>query len=140
MNIHHRKQQGFTMMETLVSIMVVAFGLLGFAAMMAKSVKDNRIAYMRSQATMLSYDITERMRVNRQAALSGSYTIGIGSTPVGSSVAQLDLIKWKNEVLQSLPQGDGAVSVMGDGKTTITLQWDDDGDGVATSFVTQTTI
>jgi type IV pilus assembly protein PilV len=140
MNIPDHKQHGFTMMEILVSIMVVAFGLLGYAAMMAKSIKDNRIATMRSQATLLSYDIAERMRANKQAALSGAYTIGIGSTPVGSTVAQLDLIKWKSDVSQSLPQGDGAVSVMGDGKATITLQWDDDGDGIATSFVTQTSL
>lgn len=134
------RQQGFSMIEVLISIVIVAFGLLGFAGLLTKSIKDNRVAYMRSQATIFSYDITERMRANRSAAINGSYTIALGSSPAGGTMAALDLQEWKTNIAQALPDGDGAVSVDGNGNTTITLQWDDDGDGVPTAFTTQTTI
>lgn len=128
------------MIEVLVTVAVVAFGLLGFAGLLTKSIQDNRIAYMRSQATVLAYDVTERMRANRTAAISGGYTIAVGSSPAGTTLAALDLQDWKTLLSQSLPQGDGSVSVDGDGNTTVTVQWDDDGDGAATVFTSQTTI
>lgn len=135
-----KKHQGFTMIEVLITILIVAFGLLGFAGLLTKSIQDNRVAYMRSQATVLAYSAIESMRVNRSAAISGSYTIAIGSNIGGTSVAALDVQAWKTDLSQFLPEGDGSISVDTDGNATIVIQWDDDGDGIATSFTTQTSI
>lgn len=98
------------------------------------------MAYMRSQATVLAYSVIECMRVNRSAAISGSYTIALDSNIGGTSVAALDVQAWKTDLDQFLPEGDGSINVDANGNATILIQWDDDGDGIATSFTTQTSI
>jgi type IV pilus assembly protein PilV len=134
------RESGFTMMEVLVAVVIVSFGLLGFASMLTKAIQDNRIAYMRSQATVLAYDITERMRANRSEAITGGYTIGLGANASGNTMAALDTQDWKNTLAQILPGGDGSVNVDGNGNATIIIRWDEDGDGIATLFTTQTAI
>lgn len=130
------------MLEVLISMIVIAIGLLGYAGLQAASLKNSNTAYLRSQATMLSHDIVERMRVNRAVALLGTYNIAVGSATGGSGVAGNDLSEWKRNLSQSLPAGDGAVAVAGVGGTQgnvqITIQWDDDGDGTPTLFIMQT--
>ncbi len=137
-----KNQHGFTMLEVLVSMIVIALGLLGYAGLQAASMKNGNTAYLRSQATMLSHDIVERMRVNRTVALAGTYNVAIGSAGGGGGVAGADLLDWKRNLAQSLPAGDGAVVVAGvgaaQGQVQITIQWDDDGDGNPTSFIMQT--
>lgn len=128
------------MMEVLITVVIVAFGLLGFAGLLTKSIQDNRVAYMRSQATVLAYSAIECMRANRSAAISGSYTIAVGSNLGGTSLAALDVQAWKTDLALFLPEGDGSINVDSDGNTTIVVQWDDDGDGAVTSFTTQTSI
>jgi type IV pilus assembly protein PilV len=135
-----RKARGFTLIEVLVTLLVVSFGLLGFASLLTKSVVSNRQSYARSQASLLAYDVIERMRVNRAAALNGAYSIAIGSSPSGGTPAGDDLVDWKANVSNFLPQGDGAVSVDATGSISITLEWDDNGDGVVTRFVTQSSL
>ena len=138
-----KAQRGFTMLEVLVSMIVISLGLLGHAGLQATSLKNANTAYLRSQATILSHDIVERMRVNRTVALTGSYNVAIGSTGGGGGgIVGSDLTEWKRNLLQSLPAGDGAVVVSGvgasQGNVQVTIQWDDDGDGIPTSFIMQT--
>lgn len=134
------RQSGFTLIEVMVTIVLTTVGLLGFAGLLTKAVSANRQAYMRTQADIMAYDLAERMRVNRPAAVSGSYNLALGSNPTGSSVAATDLQDWKGALTRTLPSGNCAVTVDGTGNVTITVQWDDDNDGVSTVFTTQTTI
>ena len=137
----HRTQRGFTLLEVLVSMIVIVLGLLGYAGLQATSIKNNHTAYLRSQATMLAHDIVERMRVNQAAAIAGSYNVSFGSTPGGGGVAGDDISEWKRNLSQSLPAGDGKVTVFGAGAqqgiVQIEVQWDDSGDGSLTNFTTQ---
>ena len=119
-----RHQQGFTLMEVLVAVIVLAIGLLGLAGLQATGLKSNHSAYLRSQATHLAYDVADRMRANRTAARSGDYDIDLGDTASGSTMAATDLIAWKNSVTQLLPSGDGSVAVADD-IAVIIIQWDD---------------
>lgn len=142
-SIATQKQRGFTLLEVLVSMIVIALGLLGYAGLQAASMKHAHTAYQRSQATLLSHDIVERMRVNRAVAVAGSYNITIGSAAGGGGVVGNDLSEWKTNIRQALPAGDGSVNVRGVGVISavdITIQWDDDGDGTPTSFVMQTSL
>ena len=123
-----QSQSGFTMLEVLVSILIMAIGMLGLAGLMAASMRNNHGAYHRTQAVWLAYDVADRMRANRQNALAGSYNIALGAAaPGGGAINAVDLGQWLNAV-SALPQGQGAVNVAdlaGDRIVTITVQWND---------------
>ncbi|CDH45106.1 type IV pilus modification protein PilV [Candidatus Contendibacter odensensis] len=125
------RQQGFTLIEILVTVVVLSIGLLGLAGLQATSVRFNHSAYLRSQATSLAYDIADRMRVNRQAALlNNSYTGSVtrtcqSSVALAGTVAAQDIAAWGNALACALPLGRGTI-VRGAGNIfTVTVLWDD---------------
>jgi type IV pilus assembly protein PilV len=133
-------QQGSTLIEVLISILVVAIGLLGYAALLLNTQKKNNDAYYRTQATLMASDMLESMRANRTSALQGDYNIAIGSAPVSGGMAGADQARWKSNLAAGLPAGNGSVAVDLQGNTTIVIQWDGSGTGVPTAFVTQSAI
>src|SRR5580658_10907158 len=78
----HERHDGFTILEVLVSLVILSIGLLGTAKLMLYSSHANDSAYLRSQATDLAYEILDNMRANRQQALAGAYTTALGAVPV----------------------------------------------------------
>ncbi len=66
MNRLHLKKQGFTLIEVLVSIVILAIGLLGIMNMQARALMDNQDAYLRTQAVFLAYDMADRIRANHE--------------------------------------------------------------------------
>lgn len=138
------RECGFTLLEVLIALIVLSVGLLGIAAMMNFSLKADDSAYMRSQATTLAYNIIDKMRANKDAALNNDYATSIGqqvssppnclgaaNTCTVAQVAQYDLNQWKQLLASStngIPCGDGSVSVTtsnGYSLATVTVQWDD---------------
>jgi type IV pilus assembly protein PilV len=129
-----RDQRGVTLLEVLISIVVLSVGLLGYAGLQTLSLKNNNSAYQRSQATMLTYDIVDRMRANRPNL--ASYPVAMGSAGTYQ-----DVISWKNNVSAALPDGKASVVVDLNGIATITIQWDDNRDGTnPIQFITQTAL
>lgn len=63
--IHHRTE-GFTLLEVLIAVLVLAIGLLGFASLQLTSVNNNLDARFQSQATILAQDLASRMHINRE--------------------------------------------------------------------------
>jgi type IV pilus assembly protein PilV len=114
------------MIEVLVTVLILAIGLLGLAGMQANGLRTNHSAYLRSQATILGYDIADRIRANRTAALAGQYTVGLENTGSGSGMAAQDVVAWKANLQSMLPSGKGSVSLANGNRFTITVQWDDD--------------
>jgi type IV pilus assembly protein PilV len=124
---------GFTLVEVLVSLVILAIGLLGIAKLMLFSSHSNDSAYLRSQATALAYEILDDMRANRQEAISaGSYNtaaavpavapgalcVGLGSCINPTQVALYDLYQWGLHLNANsgvappgaLPNGQGTVT------------------------------
>ncbi len=96
--------------------------------------KNNTSAFQRSQATILTYDIVDRMRANRPNL--ANYNVGMAA--VGTYA---DVISWKNNVAAALPDGKAEVEVDLNGTATITIQWDDNRDGTdPVQFITETTL
>ncbi|PKM11486.1 MAG: type IV pilus modification protein PilV [Gammaproteobacteria bacterium HGW-Gammaproteobacteria-3] len=146
------KQSGFSLIEVLVAMIVLAFGLLGLAGMQATGLKNNQSAYNRSQATQLAYDIADRMRANaseaRNLAASTYITLAPGSAAAQSScesvstactpalMAQNDLSEWNADLAALLPGGTGSLAVdVATGIFTATVNWtenrDEDNDAVS---------
>jgi type IV pilus assembly protein PilV len=67
-----KKNCGFTLIEVLIAVLVLSIGLLGLAGLQAVSLRSNHSGLLRSQANILAYDLIDRMRANRNAALSTS--------------------------------------------------------------------
>jgi type IV pilus assembly protein PilV len=132
-----RHERGFSLIEVLVALVVLSVGLLGLAALQSTAAQFNASAYTRSQATILAYDIADRIRANRQAALGGAYTSAYPDPPPAcdddpiGTVAQQDLIAWRRALACSLPSANGEVAFDGDaegGVVTIRVRWDESRD------------
>lgn len=116
--------RGFSLLEVLIAVLVLSVGLLGMAGLQLNAMKFNQTAAVRTHATVLAYDIADRMRANRAVAKSGGYVIASDAVASGTSVAQTDLGNWKDALDRHLPGGQGAVSVNGD-MVTVTIEWDE---------------
>ena len=115
------KNTGFTLIEVLIAMLVLAVGLLGLAGLQATSLKNNQSAYNRSQATQLAYDLADRMRANVRAVIIRTYIAIATRSAVRSStllrrhnttctpadMAQNDLYEWNLAVSTTLPSGTG---------------------------------
>jgi type IV pilus assembly protein PilV len=123
---------GFSLIEVLVTLLILCVGLLGVAALQFRGLQYNHDAYMRSQITFLAFDIADRMRLNADnvAAYEGNYTVSTnpGSNPcnpaLGSDAAN-DLNCWRNNVDVALPPGSRATITDDNGEFTVTLIWTD---------------
>ncbi len=143
------------MIEVLVSLFVVSVGLLGMAALQAEGIVGNQAAYFRTQAVTLANDMTDRMRSNITAVVSGNYDDSAGAssgacyTAASCSSAQMaanDLFEWDAAVAANLPGGTAVVcrdTTPNDGTPAlnacsgggdiyaIKIWWDSDRDGTA---------
>jgi type IV pilus assembly protein PilV len=104
------RQRGVTLIEVLVTILILAFGILGLIGMNVKVQATQTDSYQRAQAVLLVQDMANRISVNRAAA--ASY---ITSTPLGTGDSQpasctgktgvaLDQCEWSNELKGSAEQ------------------------------------
>lgn len=139
------KQAGTSLIEILVTILIVSFGLLGVAGVVGNGLKNNHSSYGRTQASVLAADIIDRMRANRGDAenVAAPYDIALADAiPTGATVAQQDLIAWRTALAATLPAGTGAVSMdAATKKMTVTVQWDDSrgtGGSSTQTFVVET--
>jgi type IV pilus assembly protein PilV len=142
-----RPSAGFSLIEVLVSLLVLSFGLLGLAALQISGLKSSHMGFVRTQAAQLAYDIGDRMRANSGAATAGTYVgytgsegyTGTGSTScvgkdnvcTSAELAEFDKGQWKSGVTL-LPGGSGDVTASGD-NFTISVCWDESGPGAAVS-------
>lgn len=107
-----RAGRGFTLVEVLVALVILAIGFLGLTALQARGLKFTHDAYIRSQATVLAYDIVERIRNNVDNA--DDYIAA--TDPAGNCVAAgvgvtNDLNCWYESLAAELPQGTGTIAV-----------------------------
>jgi type IV pilus assembly protein PilV len=126
-------QCGFTLLEVLISIVILSIGLLGLAGLQASSLRANQSVLHSTHANHLAYDMLDRMRANRATALQGAYTIKIGDPlPAASSQPGRDIRRWNELIGQLLPQNTadnqnprsfGSVSIDGDDVVQVTIQW-----------------
>lgn len=109
-----RLQQGFSLLEVLVTLVVFSLGILGMAGLMNTALKNTQLALLRSQAAQAAYDLIDRIRAN--AANADSYALSLGQAAesiTAGGQAENDLKEWLYRIERTLPSGDATVQVVG---------------------------
>jgi type IV pilus assembly protein PilV len=98
-------ERGVTMLEVLITIIILSFGLLGLAGLQARVHLAEIEAYQRGQAVVLLQDMVDRLNANRQNSMSyANAAVGTGNTIMNCAAltgANLDLCEWNNALLGS---------------------------------------
>ncbi len=133
-----RTQTGFSLIEAMVSLVVVSVGMIGIAALYGQGLGASRTALSRTQAVNLAADMADRIRVNR---LGGAAYAGPGANnncdPGGgvncppALMAAHDIWAWTAQVAAQLPNGAGTVQFVATAPPTYTIQvaWQETGLG-----------
>lgn len=137
-------EQGFTFIEVLIAVLVISIGLLGMAGLQTTGIQQSHNSYLKTQASILAYDMADRMRANLQGVTAGHYDnvnseknpvdtepscINTGDPCTAQETASYDVYQWTNvaadgSVAKLLPSGLGMVSENA-GIFTITVLWDE---------------
>ncbi|MFD0739462.1 type IV pilus modification protein PilV [Lysobacter koreensis] len=121
---------GFTLIEVLIAILVMAVGLLGFAMMQTMSLRFAQAANQRTQATNLAYDLLDQMRANRLVAaqyqgatFAPGAVNGCAARPVGAMTVAASIRRWQCQVVTVLgPDAQSTVTVV-NGLVTVRINW-----------------
>ena len=106
-----RRVGGFTLIEVLISLIIMSVGMLGIAGLYVHSMQAGRTSLLRHNAVTLAGDIADRIRANPRAgpayALAGANNLcvgaGINCTP--GQMAANDIFLWDQQAAASLPNG-----------------------------------
>ena len=127
-----RRQAGFTLLEILISLLLIAIGVLGTAGLQALSLKINQGGQLRSQAVVLGLDFVERIEANNVATVAGKYAPATYPTTytkdcaaafcTTDELATYDLVEFQTRVQAALPGSSVTVAVSGAGPFLYTVQ------------------
>ncbi|MEX0941071.1 MAG: type IV pilus modification protein PilV [Pseudomonadales bacterium] len=108
-----KQVQGFSLVELLFSVLIMAIGILGVAALQVVSLQQNRNALYRAEAVQLANDLMDRIRVNTQI----NYTALLAADPQVTTdctlnpcsrteMAAYDVSQWKCAINMTDADGD----------------------------------
>lgn len=151
MPLHWTKESGFTLMEILVTVLILAIGILGVAKLqMTVGVRGNSDAQMQTQASLFINDMSERIRANVVGARAGDYAainyagISCATPPVlicsdtingnaidctAAQVAADDSKAWVCAVKAAIPNATASVAASGAGLDVVISWQQQDVDG-----------
>lgn len=132
---HPSRQGGLTIVECLVTLVVISIGLLGIAALQLTSMKQNASALQQSKAVWATYNMADRIRSNgvRFADYTGidtstAYSQDCSNNPCNDSqLVTADAAEWSAKV-RELPGGRGRITGAPQ-QLMVTVMWDDEGTG-----------
>lgn len=104
----HRSAGGFTLIEVLIAVLVLAVGLLGVAGLHLQGLRQSQGSLQATQATALAYSLADLMRANSGGAVAGNYVKTVAqmealtsptpdcgtATCSASQLAAYDLYNW----------------------------------------------
>ncbi|GAB3390640.1 type IV pilus modification protein PilV [Lysobacter fragariae] len=115
------------MLEVLISVVVLAFGMLGIASMQLAALRNSQSSLERNQATTQTYAILDAMRANLSVARIGGYnlTTMTCAVPNAGTLAQNDLHNWITSLKATMGDSACAKVVCGGVDCEISVQWND---------------
>lgn len=138
------EQAGFTLIEILVSLIILLVGLLGIAGLIARTNQAEMESYQRVQALLLMQDMLDRINANRQVATcysngttgitAGTSVSSIAACATGTAaqkaVADRDLAAWDAQLKGSAEQdGTSKIGAMIGARGCVTYETATDPDG-----------
>lgn len=125
-------QRGTSLIEVMISVLILGIGLLGIAAMQATALRNSGSSLGRSQAVIQSYAVLDAMRGNRVQALAGSYNMTAlecaqPDGAVAGSLATNDINRWITDLKNALgPDACGRIEcAAGAAECQVSIRWDD---------------
>jgi type IV pilus assembly protein PilV len=122
-----RRQRGVSLIEVLVSVLVVTIGVLGAAALQATALRNNQGSYERTQTSILTQGIYDAMRANLVGVAANSYNTGgwVCTAPATGTLANSDIARWINTLHQQIHSGTCGSIQCAANACTVRVRWDD---------------
>ena len=92
---------GFTLLEVLIALCVLATGMLGIGVMLLESVRASRSALHRTAAVILAADLGERIRANRVAG--DAYALGAGTVAGAPAIISMPIASATSVSVRLMP-------------------------------------
>jgi type IV pilus assembly protein PilV len=110
-----RRSQGFTIVEVLAALLVMAVGIIGIAALYSDQVQTNPEAQVHREAAALAEKIADRIRETKQGHTGFATTIGVlcdqeSKLKLPQDIAAREAACWEDEVERTLPSGLGTIT------------------------------
>lgn len=121
------QQTGVSLLEVLIALLVLSFGMLGLAGLQVTALRSNQSALELSQAVFETHAMVEAMRADRNNAADGRYNLTLTDTvPAGTSFANTTRREWRERITNNMGGGaSGAIACNGF-NCTVTIQWNDE--------------
>jgi len=128
-------QQGVTLVESMIALLVISIGLLGIASLQITAMSQNASSLNHSQAVWYAYNMSDRIRANMNQFdnydaidTANGYTQDcLSSACSNAQMLQADAADWATMVA-NLPGGRGRITSTADG-LVVSVLWDDEGTG-----------
>lgn len=124
-------QQGLSLLEVLIAVLVLSIGMLGVAGMQTATIKNSQSAQLRSVAVVLAAGMAERIRAQPQAARAGQFSLAkqCSTLTSNSTLAQREMSSWISDIRLKLGTIDttcGQIVHDSQNRTyTVSVIWDD---------------
>lgn len=122
------KQKGFSLLEVLISLVLISFGLLSLTNLQTRSVNLSTAAYTETQSTLHLQEIVELLRANKEAAANGDYNIALSSfsslTSGGTTIAEIDRYNWFSNLDSTLTTSKASINCDSVFQCVLELQYD----------------